>query len=176
MSSTPSETLRRKFTQEEDNKLRELVKEIGAKKWIEIAKSMPGRTGRQCRDRFQNYLSPILTNGPWTKEDDHLLLQKVIELGSTWSKIVTYFPGRSTNNVKNRYNIHLAKYERDIESFKRLNGFRIEPSEKTTVSIFGDTSVWDLFKPEDQLTAADPLAPMELFFENISADAYASLT
>ena len=159
-------TLRKKFSPEEDLKLRELVKEIGAKKWIEIAKSMPGRTGRQCRDRFQNYLSPILTNGPWTKDDDYLLLKKVIELGSSWSKIVDFFPGRSTNNVKNRYNIHLIKYNRNLESFIKTQGLPLTNSDKQQpLSAVGEKQFWDIFKPEDGLTNTDLFAPIEVFFD-----------
>jgi hypothetical protein len=41
---------------EEDALLRELVKEVGAKKWSVIAESIPGRAGKQCRERWLNHL------------------------------------------------------------------------------------------------------------------------
>ena len=159
MSVAQSETIRKKFTPEEDNILRDLVKRYGAKKWIEIAKAIPGRTGRQCRDRFQNYLSPSLTNGPWTKEDDLLLLQKVRELGSSWSKIIPHFPGRSPNNIKNRYNIHLSKHINDVDQFKAQNGEIITQS-----SEHSEISFWDTFKPDDELSSPGAFSPLTAGF------------
>ena len=164
MSDSTSESLRKKFTPEEDIQLKELVKIHGAKKWIEIAKSMPGRTGRQCRDRFQNYLSPCLTNGPWNKEDDLLLLQKVQVFGSTWSKIIQYFPGRSPNNVKNRYNIHLARFQSDIEKFKEQNGFCSDKKLNSNISNQNDFSVWDFFKPEEEISSPESYISTDQFF------------
>ena len=41
---------------EEDALLRELVKQGGAKKWSVIAESIPGRAGKQCRERWLNHL------------------------------------------------------------------------------------------------------------------------
>jgi len=39
-------------------KLRELVSKIGKKKWSKIAKNLPGRIGKQCRERWMNHLKP----------------------------------------------------------------------------------------------------------------------
>lgn len=100
---------RHKFSQEEDIRLNKLIKAFGPKKWNTIALSMPGRTGRQCRDRFANYLNPSLTNGPWTVEDDILLQQKVCEVGLHWNIIAKFFKGRSSNNIKNRWYTYLCK-------------------------------------------------------------------
>ena len=103
--------MRRKFSAQEDAKLQQLVEEKGARRWDDIAKEMPGRTGRQCRDRFKNYLQPELVNGPWTAADDALLRSKVEDVGLHWSMICMYFPGRSQSNVKNRWYSHLSKIE-----------------------------------------------------------------
>ena len=40
------------------SKLRELVSKIGKKKWSKIAKNLPGRIGKQCRERWFNHLKP----------------------------------------------------------------------------------------------------------------------
>lgn len=106
---------KRKFTPEEDRKLINLIARQGAKKWDRIALSMPGRTGRQCRDRFHNYLDPSLSNGPWTKEEDNLLEEKVNELGQHWNKIVNFFHGRSENNIKNRWYTYVSKQRHDLK-------------------------------------------------------------
>ena len=101
---------RKKFRKEEDEKLRELVEQKGSKKWDLIAKEMPGRTGRQCRDRFKNYLVPGFFNGQWSEEEDRLLFKKYIEFGSQWSKITQFFPNRSANSLKNRWNYFVSKH------------------------------------------------------------------
>lgn len=92
----------KKFTDEEDRKLQDLVRKHGAKKWNNIAKMMPGRTGRQCRDRFQNYLNPKFVNKSWTPEEDHLLYEKLFEVGPRYKQLARFFPNRSHNNVTNR--------------------------------------------------------------------------
>lgn len=100
---------RRKFTPEEDEKLRMLVAENGAQKWDMIAESMPGRTGRQCRDRYQNYLSPGISRDEWTEEEEKLLVEKYAEFGSHWSKISRFFQGRTGTALKNRWNYYVSR-------------------------------------------------------------------
>lgn len=100
---------RRKFTEEEDKKLKKLVEEIGSKKWEDIAKLMPGRTGRQCRDRYQNYLIPGFFNGQWSQQEDDLLKLKYLEYGSQWSEITKFFSNRSANSLKNRWNYFVSR-------------------------------------------------------------------
>lgn len=100
---------RKKFTPEEDEKLKELVNEIGLGKWEKIATLLPGRNGRQCRDRYRNYLSPGFFNGQWTQEEDDLLASKYFEIGPHWSQIVKSFPNRSANSLKNRWNYFVCR-------------------------------------------------------------------
>lgn len=100
---------RKKFSPEEDEKLKELVEKMGSKKWETIAKEMPGRTGRQCRDRYKNYLIPGFFNGQWSREEDELLFKKYIEFGSQWSKITQFFSNRSSNALKNRWNYFVSR-------------------------------------------------------------------
>ena len=96
-------TYRQKFSQDEDALLRRLVDLNGAHHWELIAASMPGRTARQCRDRFANYLMPQLNNGPWTEDEDRILALKYGEFGPHWSLIVPFLNGRSSNAIKNRW-------------------------------------------------------------------------
>lgn len=48
----PASKYVKKWTPEEDAKMKELVKIHGLKKWCTIAESLPGRTGKQCRERY----------------------------------------------------------------------------------------------------------------------------
>ena len=104
-------TLRCKFTPEEDAKLKKLVSEYGLKNWGEISKQMPNRTGRQCRDRYCNYLKSGLTSKEWTPEEDELVLKLVEVYGFHWVEISKKLKGRSGNNVKNRWHKFLSRYQ-----------------------------------------------------------------
>ncbi|KAK8881749.1 hypothetical protein M9Y10_044385 [Tritrichomonas musculus] len=94
---------RQLFSYEEDEQLKKLVEQFGDKDWKFIARKMPGRSTRQCRERYKNYLSPDIKNGPWTKEEDDLLKEKYNEYGPHWSSISKFFKSRSDVNIKNRW-------------------------------------------------------------------------
>jgi hypothetical protein len=93
-----------KFSADEDTKLRTLVSAFGSQDWYAISLRMPGRTSRQCKERWVNYLSPTLNTAPWTAEEDQLLLQKQREFGSRWAQIAKCFKNRTDGMVKNRFN------------------------------------------------------------------------
>ncbi|GJM97871.1 hypothetical protein PR202_ga14831 [Eleusine coracana subsp. coracana] len=46
------------WTPEEDRKLVKLVEQFGLRKWSCIAQILPGRVGKQCRERWHNHLRP----------------------------------------------------------------------------------------------------------------------
>ena len=95
--------LRRKFTKDEDARLKLLVQELGENAWPAVAERMVSRSSRQCRERYKNYLSDELENGPWTLEEEELLEEKYNKYSSRWTLISTFFPHRSDANVKNHW-------------------------------------------------------------------------
>lgn len=92
-----------KFTYEDDQRLAQYVAMIGEGDWNKIAKLMGDRNGRQCRERWNNYINPNLRNDAWTAEEVKLLIQKYEEFGPRWNRIAKAFNNRSTNNVKNKW-------------------------------------------------------------------------
>lgn len=58
---------KRWWTQEEDEKLKQLVDEYGARNWKRIASFFDDRTDVQCLHRWQKVLNPKLIKGPWVK-------------------------------------------------------------------------------------------------------------
>ena len=99
--------IRKLFTSDEDNRLIAIMKTLPFTTWNAVSAQIPGRTARQCRDRWANYLCPTNKNAPWTDQEDLMLLEKYNLYGPQWSKIATFFDGRSDNNVKNRWNTHI---------------------------------------------------------------------
>lgn len=89
-----------RFTANEDKILRKLVKENG-EDWNLVANQM-GRDPRQCRERWLNYVDPKLTNRDWLQSEDEELLRIYEMYGSKWKTIKGFYPGRSTNQIKNR--------------------------------------------------------------------------
>jgi hypothetical protein len=102
---------RRRFTKDEDLKLRSLVESLGPNSWDEIAGYFPGRCGRQCRDRYKNYLVDSLVTVPWTAEEDRIVIQKFHQIGPKWVEIGKVLRGRSGNSVKNRWHKRLCKLD-----------------------------------------------------------------
>lgn len=98
---------------EEDVLLCESVAELGPTKWSRIAQDLPGRSGKQCRERWHNHLDPKVDRGPWTAAEDLAVQAGVYELGHKWALIATRIPGRTDNQVKNRYNMFLNSTARN---------------------------------------------------------------
>ena len=63
MAVDSSRCNRVRFSQEEDDQLRRLVEANGIKNWSLIAEQMPGRTARQCRERWTNVFAQEKKNG-----------------------------------------------------------------------------------------------------------------
>jgi hypothetical protein len=119
MNHTPnslrkSHTPRRKFTADEDHQVRSLVERLGPINWEAIASFIPGRSARQCRNRYQNYLHGSLIHNPWTPEEESVLTEKHHQIGPKWAQIGRILNGRSGNDVKNRWYKHLCKTDHGI--------------------------------------------------------------
>ena len=91
-----------KFTAEEDDKLKALVREFGVNCWSLISKHIAGRRPRQCRDRWKHYLSQEMVTTTWTEDEDMVLMHYYHEYGAKWSLISRFFPDRNPVVVRNR--------------------------------------------------------------------------
>lgn len=74
--------------------MRDLVAKYGAKKWSLIASHLPGRIGKQCRERWTNHLDSAIKKGNWEPWEDKLIIKLQREHGNKWAKIAKHLPGR----------------------------------------------------------------------------------
>ena len=97
------------WTKEEDMKLIELVKKFGPEKWSNISSYLPGRLGKQCRERWYNHLNPEVRKTGWSKEEEWMLFLLHRKYGNSWSIFSEKIPGRTDNTIKNHWNSIMKK-------------------------------------------------------------------
>ncbi|OAE22404.1 hypothetical protein AXG93_2381s1000 [Marchantia polymorpha subsp. ruderalis] len=168
------------WNKEEDDELLELVHKFGTKSWAAIARSLPGRTGKQCREscvskmvliymfpylifsakytidgNFEvhvwcNHLHPQTKKEPWSEDEDLMLFLGHQKFGNRWAEITKLLPGRSSNGIKNRWNKTMTKRADAMEDY----------SEKwINRNTFGDMlSLTDDVNPKELEASQDLLA------------------
>ena len=125
----PTELIKGPWTYEEDRKLLKWIQSEGPCKWSLCSDTIPGRSGKQCRERWFNALNPEVKKGEWDVEEDYKIYFLYSQYGGKWSQIANFFRDRTENSIKNRFysslrKIYTEKIKADKDEVQSTNGSR----------------------------------------------------
>ncbi|KAL1531429.1 transcription factor MYB17-like [Salvia divinorum] len=123
------------WSPEEDKILVEFITQNGHGTWRNLPQ-LAGllRCGKSCRLRWTNYLRPDIKRGPFSPEEENMIIQLHGALGNKWASIASHLAGRTDNDVKNFWNSHLRK---------RFDSKALDQPSSSSKSVSPDMVKWE---------------------------------
>lgn len=130
--SAPRSVWGKKWTVDQDQMLRDAITKVGgAKNWKLVASMVPGRSGVQCRQRWER-LKPGRVRGKWSPEEDLALMSAIssVELLQVnqrrrtksglvepcWSQVAAHLPARTAKQCRYRWLVAQKKMTGENQS------------------------------------------------------------
>ena len=105
------------------------------------------KSGKQCRERWINFLCPNINKGMWSEKEENILFSTQLKIGNKWSELAKLLPGRSENDIKNHFYSKLRKYIRKI--CKELQKSKILEKKGINSSYYSSQKVYSLIQKEN---------------------------
>ena len=64
-----------------------MVNRTGALNWNTVASQLPGRSAKNCRERWHNHFEFGIRKGGWTQAEDELIIKSQASMGNQWAKV-----------------------------------------------------------------------------------------
>ena len=100
----------RKWTKEEDLRLRTLVKQCRINRfvpWSKVSYYMHNRTKDQCYQRYVYSIRDEVKQGLFEEVEDHIILVGAKLFGNDWARISHFIPTRTPMQIHSRFNTFL---------------------------------------------------------------------
>ncbi|XP_054164391.1 uncharacterized protein LOC128962084 [Oppia nitens] len=123
------------WSDDENKVLMAAVKKYGTHNWRKVAQYIPGRSNRQCRERYMMRLNFGTDRklGNWMPQEDKLILDLAPKCDFHWIKLENKIKGRNARQIASRYEL-LMKYNnvgKDVRKTKSKFGNKSTFATKT---------------------------------------------
>lgn len=102
------------WTNAEDEVLKAALQKYGSNQWSRIASLLPRKSAKQCKARWNEWLSPSIRKTEWTRDEEERLLHLAKIMPTQWRTIAPMV-GRTAAQC-------LEHYERLLEDAQRAAG------------------------------------------------------